>query len=85
MEGHAMNVQRGGARLAAVRFGPVQSNILLNLGPDRRSGSANSLNLGPDPPEPVERVRRVRFKVQRHLNREPDLYYYNFSNLQYKM
>jgi hypothetical protein len=60
-------------RVAAVRFGPVQHDILLNLGPDHRSGSANLLNLGPDLPEPVGRVRRVRFKVQRHLNREPDL------------
>ena len=44
-------------RVAAVRFGPVQHDFLLNLKPDRWSGSANSLNLGPDLPEPVERVQ----------------------------
>ena len=65
-------------RLAAVRFGPVQHDFLLNHEPDHRSGSAKPLNRGPDLPEPVERVQRVRFKVQRRLDREPDLTAYSF-------
>ena len=60
-------------RLATVRFGLVQHDFWLNRKPDRWSGSAILLNLGLDPFEPVKHVRRVWFKVQRHLNPELDL------------
>ena len=68
-------------RVAAVRFGPVQHDFLLNLKLDRWSGSANPLNLGPDLPEPVERVQRVRFKVQGRLDLKPDLRTYRNNEL----
>ena len=60
------------ARLAAVRFGPVQCGFLLNLKPDHRSGSYKSLNVEPDRRVCAERVQRVRFRVQQFLDPEPD-------------
>ena len=42
---------------AAVRFGPVQRTLGLNLGPDLRFGSSRLLNLGLDLEGPVQQVR----------------------------
>jgi len=42
---------------AAVRFGPVQRTLCLNLGPDLWFGSSRLLNIGLDLEGPVRQVR----------------------------
>ena len=49
---------------AAVRFGPVQWALLLNLELDHRSGSTNSSNFGLDFGGPVLRFGSVKFEVR---------------------
>ena len=65
IEKRVQRVQRGKRRGqgplsnsdAAVRFGPVQRTLCLNLGPDLWFGSSRLLNLGLDLEGPVRKVR----------------------------